>query len=226
MSGRNSHFSVGECRERNLTKGNCEGDLRRPEKWGKWDCEKRAFRPIFLPFLSRFGPISSTTSHHNPPQPTSRVLCPAFPHFPPFFSISPHFPPFSPIFFCVPPFASIYPIPHFSRLRNPSSVSWSVRWRLARMPGVVSPRTVATWSVGPIVHKPVIPQPWRCAPGVPHGDPPATPPPTHGSGPGPQGPRITRNRFQMAASSTAGSAKSEAGGVKIALRRAMEPVCY
>ena len=38
----------------------------------------------FIPFSSHF-----LTSRHNPPQPTSRVLCPLFPHPPP-----PHFPPF------------------------------------------------------------------------------------------------------------------------------------
>ena len=45
------------------------------------------FCPISLPF-------SSTTSRHNPPQPTSHVLCPLFPQPPP----SPHFPRFPPIF--------------------------------------------------------------------------------------------------------------------------------
>ena len=44
--------------------------------------------PIFLSFFSHspriFVPFSSTTSRHNPLQPTSRVLCPPLPHFPPF----------------------------------------------------------------------------------------------------------------------------------------------
>ena len=90
----NSHFSVGECSELIFYKGNCGEDRRPPEKWGKWE-EIGYFVPFFLAF-------SSTTSRHNPPQPTLRVLCPLFPHFPP---VPP--PPISPH---VPPFPSISPI--------------------------------------------------------------------------------------------------------------------
>ena len=85
-------------------------DLR---KNGEKGTVKNGFRSIFsyflpLPFSPNFVPLSSTTSRHNPPQPTSHVLCPLFPHFPPFPSIFLHFPPFppiSPIFLPLIPFS-------------------------------------------------------------------------------------------------------------------------
>ena len=69
-----TYFSVGESGELSFTTGIAGEDLRPAGKWEKGDCEKRA----------HFSPISSTTSRHRPLQPTSRVLCPPFPHFPPF----------------------------------------------------------------------------------------------------------------------------------------------
>ena len=89
----NSHLSVGMCGGLVFFTNNLSSTS---GKMGKWDGEKWVFRPIFVPFYS----FSSTTSRHNSPQPTFRVLCPLFPHAPPppFPPIFPHLPPISPIF--------------------------------------------------------------------------------------------------------------------------------
>ena len=66
------------------------------------------FHPSFLPF-------SSTISHHNPPQPTSRVLCPLSPPPPPAFPPISHFSSPSPIF---PIFPKVEDFPHSSLCKN------------------------------------------------------------------------------------------------------------
>ena len=91
MGGKKFHFSVGECGGLMFTKATV-GTIFDLRKMGLCTMGISShFYPIFLPF-------SSTTSCHNPPQPTSRVLCPLFPHFPTISPIPPHFSPFPPIF--------------------------------------------------------------------------------------------------------------------------------
>ena len=101
MGGKKSHYPVGECGELNSTKGTV-GKIFYLRKIGENGTV------YLVQFFSISVPFSSTTSRHNPPQPTSRMLCPLFPHrppppfppIPPLFSISPHVSPFSPF----PPF--------------------------------------------------------------------------------------------------------------------------
>jgi len=89
VSGTNSHFSVGGWGELIFTKGKCGGDLRPPEKAGKWDFEKWVFRPMFIPFSSHFCPIFL---NHTPPQPSTTHIPCAMLSISPFLSFSPHFP--------------------------------------------------------------------------------------------------------------------------------------
>ena len=107
MSGKNSHFSVGECGELIFIKGIVEKVFDPLEKWGKWDCECRVFRPIFFsitPLFSLFSPIFPHSSPTLEVVPTFAILsCLRFP-------ISPYFPPFPPIFLHFPPFS---PFPSF-----------------------------------------------------------------------------------------------------------------
>ena len=81
------------------TMGGDEGGWERLEPLIRWRPPPPApvfslFCPILSHFCPIFVPVSSTTSRHNPPQPTSRVLCPLSPppQFPPVPPISPHFP--------------------------------------------------------------------------------------------------------------------------------------
>ena len=94
MSGKDSHFYVGECGELIFYKRNCGKIFEKWENGGSGTMKNGYFVqfcpivPVFLPF---FLPFSSPTSRHNPPQPTSPVLWPLFriapppPHFPPLF---------------------------------------------------------------------------------------------------------------------------------------------
>ena len=129
----NSHFSVGGCGELSFT----VGKIFEPRKIaGNGAVKNGYFIPFFVPFLSPlFVPFSTTTSCHNPPQPTTPVLCPlspppCFPHFPPFAPPPPIFFPFPPVSPLFPPFSSIFPhflpfspispdFPDFFRLQNP-----------------------------------------------------------------------------------------------------------
>ena len=94
MSGKNSHFPVGELI---FTTGTVR------KIW--------VFRLIFLPFLSHFPqPHPSTTLHNPHPVRYARYfpMSPAFaPFFPPIFL---HFPPF-PLFFSTFPFPPIFQTP-------------------------------------------------------------------------------------------------------------------
>ena len=126
MSGKNSHFSVGECGELMFTKGivGKSFDLR---KNGENGTVKNQY---FVPFLPQkppppFVPFPSTASRHNPPQPTSRVLCLLCPHFPP---ISPHILPFPPIFPIFPDSKS-----WFGELVSSVAVSMVAWWSRAAM---------------------------------------------------------------------------------------------
>ena len=93
VSGIYSVHSVGECGALIVTKGTGEYHWK--------NGETGAVKNGGIPSHSRpfsFVPFSSTSSRHNPPQPTSRVLC------------------------LIPP-----PISPFSRLQNPGSVGRSGR---------------------------------------------------------------------------------------------------
>ena len=83
MSGKKSHFSVGECGELIFTEGAVQRIDRR--KNGENGIVKNGY---FVPFFSYFSPFfvlfPLAASRHNPPQPTSCVLCLPFPHFAPF----------------------------------------------------------------------------------------------------------------------------------------------
>ena len=85
MSGQDSHFSIGECGGLIFTKGTVgiSGNL---GEIGIFSSSP----PVF----SHFVPFPPTTSRHNPPQPTSRVLCPPFFASPPSCPPLPHFPHF------------------------------------------------------------------------------------------------------------------------------------
>ena len=93
-SGKQPHFSVGECSELIFTEKTVRTifDLR---KNGGNGTLKNGY---LFPFSSYFSATSSTTFRHNPPQ---HILCtmPAIPppFQPPFFSINPHVAPFSPL---------------------------------------------------------------------------------------------------------------------------------
>ena len=75
----------------NFVKGTVGKIFGPPEKWGKWNCEKWVFRPIFLPFLSHFPHIPRFSSHCGSCISHPDLLM--IPHLPPFPPLSPHPPP-------------------------------------------------------------------------------------------------------------------------------------
>ena len=81
VSGKKSQFPVGEC----------GGLWRRPSTFGKWDCQRWACRPIFLPFSAT---TPATALHNQHPVCCAGYPPPQKPHFPPF----PPAPPPPPVF--------------------------------------------------------------------------------------------------------------------------------
>ena len=119
MSGRNSHFSVGECGQFIFTKGTVGKIFGHQKNEANGTVKNGYFVPfspsaIFLPLLMLFLHFPHCFVDDPPPPfvprlPTFSPISPPFPpispHFPPFPPISPHFPPFPPIF----PISPIFP---------------------------------------------------------------------------------------------------------------------
>ena len=85
VSGKNSHFPIGECVGLSFTKGTVGEDLRTPGQWGNGTVKNgyfvpssSRFPPVFLPFLSHFPQPHPATSLQTPHPMCYAPLSPSF----------------------------------------------------------------------------------------------------------------------------------------------------